>query len=56
MDEAKKEAREKEEEKTAEAAAQSSSFPFDLDDEHLDPYVILNSWYRKKGINIQIIT
>jgi len=48
MDEAKKETREKEE-KTE--IAQSP--PFDLGDEDMDPYVILNSWYRKKGMNIQ---
>ena len=61
MDEAKKEKwdeerREKEEKKKLEekeSEGTSGSSSFDLTDEQLDPYAILNAWYRKKGINIR---
>ena len=61
MDEAKREkwaeeaieAERKERMSVAEGIETASARPYDFDDEELDPYVILNEWYRKKGINIR---
>ena len=52
MDEAKREKwAEEEERKRLEEA--KPSWSYDFEDEDLDPYVILNEWYKKKGIPIR---
>lgn len=49
MDEAKKERGEEEERKKA----GMNELEFDLENEELDPYDILNAFYRKKGVGFQ---